>query len=585
MPTCELCSKTAYYGNETPTHCRDHQISGMRNVVAKLCAYEGCTSTSRSFGFLGEKGTHCKKHASPGMVNVVNKLCDHVGGCTSTSRAFGHKDSKKRYCKEHALSTMVNLITLVCEYPGCSCKSRNFDVPNGKGRFCKRHKEDGMVDVRNANCIYPGCTTRANFCIKGQPARYCSEHKLPGMCNRNTCEHERCTKFPGHNYPGQLSGRFCVSHKLDGMVNVRGRCRYPGCKTTASFGSKKKPEFCANHAEDGMRNLIGKRCEDPSCDRHASYNIAGKQPRFCQTHSEEGMVCVIGKGCRHPGCKCRSHNYDVPGGKGRFCTRHKQVGMVDVLNPKCEECDTLACYGIPGGKKTRCAKHRSPGMITRPRAKCVVCRKPAQYGQYYIPKHCETHKCEQDDNLMERECISCHLTMILDKNGKCEYCDPVRFQTARLAKQNALMEYLDHRGLKGNSTDIVIDRGICGMERPDRVFDFDDKIVILECDEHQHRERQCLCEQTRMVNISQSYGGTPVYFLRWNPDNYTSVDGKLPDLIAKRHKLVADYIRDIRDNKVKLPQGLLSVFYMYYDGWTGLSDTEWSIITPFQEVD
>jgi len=88
---------------------------------------------------------------------------------------------------------------------------------------------------------------------------------------------------------------------------------------------------------------------------------------------------------------------------------------------------------------------------------------------------------------------------------------------SRLAKQNDLMNYLDARDLKGVSTDIVIDKGECGKERPDRVYDFGDKIVILECDEYQHRDRQCLCEQTRMVNIGQSFGGIPVYFIRWNP--------------------------------------------------------------------
>ena len=477
---------------------------------------------------------------------------------------------------------MVNLVNPTCEHLGCSSVSRNFDLPDGKGRFCKIHKLEGMVDVRNARCIHDGCDRRANFSIKGQPSRYCSEHKLPGMCNRNTCEHDGCVKIPGYNYLDETTGRFCASHKLDDMVNVRMKlCRYPGCKKSPSFGTTNK-DYCKTHAEDGMRNLLAIYCEHPDCNTHAAYNIPGERPRFCQKHAEAGMDLVIGKGCQYPGCKCRSHYFDVPGGKGRFCTKHKEAGMVDVLNPKCEECDTLASYGIPGGKKTRCTKHRKPGMLSRPRAKCIVCRKPALYGQNYIPNHCETHKTSTDDNLMERECVSCHLTMILDKNDKCEFCDPVRFETARLAKQNALMEYLDRKGLKGNSTDIVIDRGICGKERPDRVFDFDDKIVILECDEHQHKDRQCVCEQTRMVNISQSYGGMPVYFLRWNPDNYTSVDGKLPDPVVKRHKIVADYIRDIRDNVVELPKALLSVFYMYYDGWTNVSETEWSVLTPFQ---
>lgn len=254
--------------------------------------------------------------------------------------------------------------------------------------------------------------------------------------------------------------------------------------------------------------------------------------------------------------------------------------MVDVLNPKCDTagCLSVASYGIPGGKPSRCSRHRAPGMLSRPRARCVVCRTPAVYGKSYIPRHCETHKEDGEDNLTERECVSCHLTMVLDANNKCEFCDPTRFETNRLAKQTALMDYLDRRDLRGNSTDIVIDRGVCGRERPDRVFDFEDKIVILECDEHQHRERQCLCEQTRMINITQSYGGTPVYFIRWNPDNYTAPGTGLPDAVSKRHRCVADFIRDIRDGSLQLPLALSAVFYLYYDGWTGLSSGEWTTL-------
>lgn len=173
--------------------------------------------------------------------------------------------------------------------------------------------------------------------------------------------------------------------------------------------------------------------------------------------------------------------------------------------------------------------------------------------------------------------------MVLDKNNRCEYCDPARFESNRLAKQNALMEYLNRKNLRGNSTDVIIERGECGRERPDRVFDLDDKIIILECDEHQHRDRQCLCEQTRMINISQSYGGMPVYFIRWNPDNYISADGKLPEPVAKRHSTVAKFLREICDNRLELPKALLSVFYMYYDGWTDLGSSEWNIITPYTE--
>ena len=51
-----------------------------------------------------------------------------------------------------------------------------------------------------------------------------------------------------------------------------------------------------------------------------------------------------------------------------------------------------------------------------------------------------------------------------------------------------------------------------------------------------------------MVNIGQSFGGLPVYFIRWNPDDYSS-DKKEPELLAKRHKLVGDLLKDIKNGR------------------------------------
>jgi hypothetical protein len=223
-------------------------------------------------------------------------------------------------------------------------------------------------------------------------------------------------------------------------------------------------------------------------------------------------------------------------------------------------------------------------MIRKPNAKCSEksCKEPAIWGSNWAPKHCETHKTQDEMNLVERACASCGLIYILDNNDKCEMCNPESWATARLAKQNALMDYLDVRNLNGLSTDTTIDSGLCGKERPDRVYDFTDKIVVLECDEHQHRERACVCEQTRMINIGQSFGGTPVYFIRWNPDDYSPENNrKQPELLAKRHKLVGDLISDIKNGKAILPIALVSVIYLYYDDWSCLADEKWSVLLSF----
>lgn len=89
-----------------------------------------------------------------------------------------------------------------------------------------------------------------------------------------------------------------------------------------------------------------------------------------------------------------------------------------------------------------------------------------------------------------------------------------------------------------------------------------------------------------MVNIGQSYGGTPVYFIRWNPDNYIGKNPeKEPELINKRYKEVGDFIQSILQGKTKLPEhALVSAIYMYYDDWDCLRKEEWKQILAFNHI-
>jgi hypothetical protein len=324
-----------------------------------------------------------------------------------------------------------------------------------------------------------------------------------------------------------------------------------------------------------MINVKNKRCNFIGCTKQPIFDVEGGMGKFCAKHKEIGMVDIRHNRCEFQGCKTRP-TFDVEGGMGKFCAKHKEVGMINVKNKRCnfQDCTSRPCYGKIGYGATRCAQHKEKGMIIKPNAKCTHCNEQAIWGLHRTPMRCDIHKNDNDENLAERKCISCGLLFILNSEDKCEYCNPIVFKTAYLAKQNALMNYLDTRGLIGMSTDKIVDTGECGKERPDRIYDFDDKIIILECDENQHKQRTCDCEQTRMVNIFNSFGGIPVHFIRWNPDNYKCENGEMEPL-SNRHKLCADLIEDIRDNHHKIPEALLSVIYLYYDGWTTFSKEEW----------
>ena len=217
-------------------------------------------------------------------------------------------------------------------------------------------------------------------------------------------------------------------------------------------------------------------------------------------------------------------------------------------------------------------------MITKPTRKCLApkCKEMAIWGLHFVLLNCEKHKQPGQQNLAEHKCVSCGFMYILDENNRCENCDPTYFIKTRLAKQTALMTFLDAHGHEGVSTDRMVDGGECGKERPDRVFDYGDKIVIVECDEDQHDDRPCLCEQARMVNLGQSFGGMPVYFLRWNPDDYKGGDAPL----QQRYEVLASVLSDIKTGRMPVPKALTSALYLYYNGWKGLHKEKWQVLTP-----
>jgi hypothetical protein len=316
-----------------------------------------------------------------------------------------------------------------------------------------------------------------------------------------------------------------------------------------------------------------------------TYGFINQNKRFCAKHKLKNMIDLSHLMCIHENCELRA-NYGFKNSKAEYCAKHKEEKMLDLTHSLCliNECINRSSYGKPGNKMTHCYKHKEPGMIKSSNARCLElnCKNYAIFGLDKRLLHCELHKKENEINLIEQKCISCGLTMILDSNNKCEYCNPESFKTFRLAKQNNLMNYLDSIGLNGTSTDIIINNGECGLERPDRIYEKDDFILILECDKNQHKERQCFCEQIRMINVAQSFGGIPVYFIRWNPDIYKREDNNY-ESINKRYELVGNLIKSILNKRTLLPKdSLVSALYMFYDGWNGLLNEEWKSILKLE---
>ena len=317
-----------------------------------------------------------------------------------------------------------------------------------------------------------------------------------------------------------------------------------------------------------------------------------KQPKYCKQHKSNDMIyCKTRNKC----VVCNKHaSYGVPGGQPRrYCKQHKSNDMIySITSRQCVVCNKQASYGTPGNKRDECRQHRTPGTIGNCNGTCKVygCKKKALYGSNMIRKRCEVHFHETDYCYAEHKCSRCNLMYILNDKSLCEYCDPTSqtFVIKHLYDQRMLMEYLDNRSdlLRGISTDKMVDNGDCGKERPDRLFETYTFMLILECDENQHKSRTESCEISRMQNISQMFGGLPTYFIRWNPDEYVTDDNKYSNVsIIERYKCVGDLITEILSHSYELPTGgLCFAYYMYYDGWKGSEQEKWKCILPFNLV-
>ena len=114
---------------------------------------------------------------------------------------------------------------------------------------------------------------------------------------------------------------------------------------------------------------------------------------------------------------------------------------------------------------------------------------------------------------------------------------------------------------------VIAIRDCGGKERPDVVWDLPDRIVILEIDEDQHDGRQCVCEQARMINISQAFGCERTIWIRFNPDAFKSNASRKWSSANKRHLFLKQWLQ--WSFSVDLTSlSTISVIYLFFDDFS-----------------
>ena len=369
-------------------------------------------------------------------------------------------------------------------------------------------------------------------------------------------------------------------------------CEFDGCNKQPKFNisGEKHPRFCVEHKEIGMIDIKTKTCEFNGCTKIPNFNIQGqKQPKFCCEHKENNMINIMKKTCEFIGCT-KIPLFNISDQKqGKFCVVHKENNMINVIHTTCINCNTIANFGYCGQQSSHCAKHKLEFMINKPKSKCIIenCKELAIFGEIY-PQHCEEHQQNNEFCWLVQHCIKCNRQhQLLDKHDLCHsFCSleklDIQQKLYEKVKETIMINFIQNKiklsnHVKISSQDKIINSN-CNLYRPDLSIDCGTHIVVIECDEHQHRNynwSSCTlnrslkqAEEKRMYEIMQAFGGLPTIFLRWNPDNFNT-NNKINKSYSqtKRLEILKKWIEHCINLKLEDIQHIVQYKQLFYDNY------------------
>ena len=127
-------------------------------------------------------------------------------------------------------------------------------------------------------------------------------------------------------------------------------------------------------------------------------------------------------------------------------------------------------------------------------------------------------------------CFSCRGFIVGKKGSCCSFCKPRPTYNSRI-KEAKVASYLKDLSDTGtiqpwttwNKELTNVNKADCGRPRPDFLYDCGSRVVVVECDEDQHKLYPKRCEFMRLARIVDGFrteagACIPVHVIRFNPD-------------------------------------------------------------------
>lgn len=220
--------------------------------------------------------------------------------------------------------------------------------------------------------------------------------------------------------------------------------------------------------------------------------IECKGSQICK-HNKRKEICIAcgGSGiCEHD--KIKSQCKECVG--SRFCEHGKRKSRCITCGGS-ELCDHKKI-------KRNCVECKGSGICehNQRRSRCIICKGS---------DICKSEWCSTYGNSKYKGyCLFCFVNLFPDKVISKNYKTKERYISEYIKTIYCNFSWI---------TDKSIEFG-CSKRRPDLLLDLGFHILIIEVDENQHVNY--LCENKRIMELSQDVGYRPIVFIRFNPDGY-----------------------------------------------------------------
>ena len=299
-------------------------------------------------------------------------------------------------------------------------------------------------------------------------------------------------------------------------------------------------------------------CKFNNCNIGPVYNYENeKQAIYCKSHKLDNMIDIKNKKCEFDNCNIRpSYNYENEK-QAIYCAKHKLDNMIDIKSKRCifENCNIGPTYNYENEKQAiYCAKHKLDNMIDIKNNKC------------------KTELC---------------FTIVNKRyKGFCLRCFIYNFPDSKIIRDYGTREAKVSEFIKETYKDLNITynkqiNGGCSQHRPDIFIDCLTHSIIIEVDEHQHKNGKSYtqeCELRRLNNLFTDLADRPIVFIRFNPDSYINQENKLVKScfdytedkgLPKANKTLQTRLKKLKEvideNIINISNENIQTIKLYYD--------------------